>query len=159
MTSPLPSESPKRAKHVLGPGTLVIGSVGTQLDLSCQVTEIKIGAEGDSEDPEYTLCGDAVTGQRTYAWTMAITAFQDIEKDGIIDFTWKHAGTEAPFKFVPDSTGTAAVTGKVIIDPIELGGKVRQKNTSEAEWQIAGTPNFNPSSTAPTVQADPGAAG
>ncbi|RAV33532.1 hypothetical protein [Corynebacterium heidelbergense] len=157
--NPLPSESPKRKKTVLGPGTLVLGSVGTQLDLSCQVTEITIGAEGDSEDPEYTLCGDTVAGERTYTWTMNVTAFQDLEADGVIDFTWKHAGKEMPFKFVPDSAGTAAVTGRVIIDPVQIGGKVRQKNTSEAEWQLAGAPNFNPNATAATVAASPGATG
>ena len=36
MTSPNPQESPKRKIHKLGPGTLVLGSVGTQLDMSCQ---------------------------------------------------------------------------------------------------------------------------
>lgn len=159
MTSPLPSQSPKRKKTVLGPGTLVLGSVGTQLDLSCQVTEIKITAEGDSEDPEYTLCGDTVTGERTYSWTMSITAFQDIEEDGVIDFTWKHAGTEVPFKFVPDAGGTATVTGRVVIDPVELGGTVKQKNKSEAEWPITGAPNFDPLGNGSTVAATPGTSG
>lgn len=144
MTSPLPSQAPKRKKHTLGPGTLVFGNVGTTLDISCQVTEIKISAEGDSEDPEMTLCGDSVVGNRSYNWTMNITAFQDIEKDGMIDWSWKYAGTEVPFKFVPDAATSAAVTGKVVVDPIEIGGTVNQKNKSEAEWAIAGAPSFTP---------------
>ncbi|WP_282939122.1 hypothetical protein [Corynebacterium auriscanis] len=145
MTTPLPSSSPKRKKHTLGPGTLTFGNVGTILDISCQVTEMKISAEGDSEDPEFTLCGDTVTGNRSYAWTVAFTAFQDIEKDGIIDWSWKNAGTEVPFKFVPDAATSAAVTGRVIVDPIELGGTVNQKNKSEVEWGAVGAPTFTPS--------------
>ena len=136
----------------LGPGTLTFGSVGTTLDISCQVTEVKISAEGDSEDPELTLCGDTVAGARTYTWSMSFTAFQDIEKDGLIDWSWKHAGTEVPFKFVPDAASSASVTGRATVDPIEFGGTVNQKNKSEAEWALSGAPNFTPSGgTAETV--------
>lgn len=145
MTSPLPSTAPRRKKHTLGPGTIVFGSVGTTLDISCQVTEVKISAEGDSEDPEMTLCGDTVAGARTYNWSMSFTAFQDIEADGLIDWSWKHAGVEVPFKFVPDAASSAAVTGRVTVDPIEFGGTVNQKNKSEAEWALSGAPSFTPS--------------
>lgn len=137
-----PTESIKRKIHKLGPGTLVLGSVGTQLDMSCQLTSFKVAAEGDSEDAEPVLCGDSIAGARTYAWTASGNVFQDIEADGVIDFTWKHAGTEMPFKFVPDSAATASVTGRVTLDPLEFGGDVNVKNKSEFEWSIVGTPNF-----------------
>lgn len=151
MTSPLPSESPRRKIHSLGPGTLVFGSVGTQLDMSCQLTEIKFSAEGDSEDPENVLCGDVIAGSRSYNWTVSGSVFQDIEADGVIDYTWKHAGTEVPFKFVPDATETVAVTGRVTIDPIEFGGTVKTKNKSEFEWSVVGSPVF--ATTAPSELA------
>lgn len=159
MTTPLPTESPRRKKLTLGPGSLVLGSVGTQLDMSCQLTNVLISAEADSEDPEHTLCGDTVAGERTYAWTMAANVFQDIEKDGVIDYTWKYAGTEVPFKFVPDSTGTAAVTGRVTIDPIGLGGDVKTRVKSEIEWQIVGDPSFTPAGEGATEPTDPGESG
>ena len=148
MTNPLPSDSPRRQITKLGPGTLVLGSVGTQLDMSCQLTNFKVSAEGDSEDAEAVLCGDSIAGARTYAWTASGTLFQDIEADGVIDFTWKHAGVEMPFKFVPDSAATAAVTGRVTVDPLEFGGDVNVKNKSEFEWSIVGTPVFNPTANA-----------
>ena len=159
MTSPLPTDSPRRKKSVLGPGTLNLGSVGTTLDLSCQITEITIEAKGDSEEPEMTLCGDVESGARTYSWTMNITAFQDMEADGVIDFTWKHAGKELPFKFVPESSGKAAVTGRVVIDPVTIGGTVGQKNKSEAEWVISGAPNFSPTGAAGTTSTNIGTTG
>lgn len=146
-----PNTSPKRKIHKLGPGTLVLGSVGTQLDMSCQLTNFKVAAEADAEDSEPTLCGDDVAGARVYTWTASGTVFQDIEVDGVIDFTWKNAGVEMPYKFVPDSAGTAAVTGRIIIDPLEFGGDVNTKNKSEFEWAHAGAPNFTPAA-APTTQ-------
>lgn len=141
MTTPT---APKRKIHTLGPGSLIIGSVGTQLDMSCQLTNIKFSAEADSEDPATVLCGDTIAGQRNYSWTLAGSTFQDIEADGVVDFTWKNAGVEVPFKFVPDSAGDAAVTGRVTIDPIELGGDVKVRNQSEFEWSCVGTPVFVP---------------
>lgn len=142
MTSPNPQESPKRKIHKLGPGTLVLGSIGTQLDMSCQLTNFKVAAEADAEDSEAVLCGDTIAGARIYTWTASGALFQDIEADGVIDFTWKNAGTEMPYKFVPDAAGTAAVTGRLIVDPLEFGGDVNVKNKSEFEWAHVGTPNF-----------------
>lgn len=151
MTSP---SSPVRRKiHTLGPGTLVLGSVGTQLDMSCQLTNTKISAEADAEDSEPTLCGDSIAGARTYAWTLSGTVFQDIEEDGVIDFTWKNAGVEMPFKFVPDMAGEASVTGRVTVDPLEFGGDVNVKNKSEFEWSIVGTPNFVATGESSTVSS------
>lgn len=146
---------PNRKKHVLGPGSLILGDVGTPLDLSCQVTNIVVAAEGDSEDPVYTLCGNSEAGERTYAWTLSITAFQDVDADGIIDYTWKHAGTQVPFTFKPDLATGAQVDGNVIIDPVQLGGDVKVKNTSEAEWQITGTPTFTPAGSGDTETTNP----
>lgn len=153
MTSPNPSESPRRKIHKLGPGTFVLGSVGTQLDLSCQLTNFKVAADANAEDSEAVLCGDDIAGQRNYTWTISGAAFQDIEADGLIDFTWKHAGTEMPFKFVPDAATNAAVTGRVTVDPVEFGGDVNTKNKSEFEWQTVGTPNFTASETVGDVEA------
>lgn len=159
MSSPLPPESPRRDLLTLGPGSLILGSVGTQLDMSCQLTEISFQAEGESEDSENTLCGDVIAGARTYTYTMSGSLFQDVQPEGVIDFTWKHAGTEVPFKFVPDAAGTAAVTGRVTIDPLTIGGTVKQKNKSEFEWSCVGTPLFDPASNAATAPTKPGSEG
>lgn len=156
MTSPTPA---KRPLLTLGPGTLdfesaVSGGVG--LDISCQVTDILIEAEGDSEDPTPTLCGGSVAGARTYKWTVKFTAYQDILKDGVIDWSWKNAGAEVGFTFVPDKESTAAkVTGTVVVDPISLGGKVSQRNTSEVEWGAPTKPTFTPADTASLSDTTP----
>lgn len=147
MTSPSPTQATRRKNLTMGPGTLTFGSVGSILDISCQITELKISAEGESEDAELVLCGDTIAGARTYTWTMTGTTFQDLEKDGVIDWTWKFAGTEVPFKFVPDATGTSSISGRVTVDPIEVGGTVGQKNKSEFEWALVGAPNLTSQTT------------
>lgn len=160
MTTPDPStDKTKRTLLTLGPGSLILGSVGTQLDMSCQLTEISFEAKADSEDSENTLCGDVIAGARTYEWSMTGSIFQDIAEDGVIDFTWKHQGVELPFKFVPDVADTAAVTGRVTVDPLTLGGTVKQKNKSEFEWACVGTPTFDPTSNKQTTRAEPGTRG
>lgn len=137
----------KRKITTLGPGSFNFGSAGSNLDMSCQLTNLIIQAEGESEDPMLTLCGDSVAGSRSYNWTVSGTTLQDIEADGVIDYTWKNAGKEVPFKFIPDTAGKAAVTGLLIIDPIALGGDVGKKNTSDFEFAAVGTPIFDADST------------
>ncbi|MCT1804384.1 hypothetical protein M3B20_01365 [Corynebacterium sanguinis] len=154
-----PTAPVKRKLLTLGPGSLVIGSIGTPLDMSCQLTAFSIEWEVDAEDAEPTLCGDLIGGARTYTATAKGTVFQDIETDGVIDYSWKHKGTEAPFKFVTDETNAAAVTGRLIIDPITLGGDVRTRNKSDFEWQCVGDPVFNPTSNEGSTAAEPGTSG
>ncbi|GAA1089895.1 hypothetical protein [Tsukamurella strandjordii] len=156
MTSPTPA---KRPLHTLGPGTFELEaptSGGVGLDISCQITDIKFSAEGDSEDPTPTLCGGQVNGARTYKPKVEFTAYQDILKDGMIDWSWRNAGAEVRFTFIPDKTSTTAkVTGTVVVDPIEFGGKVGQRNTSEVEWGTVGMPTFTPADTAALEDTTP----
>lgn len=154
-----PTTPPRRKLLTLGPGSLKIGEVGTELDMSCQLTSASISWEVDAEDAEPTLCGGSVGGARNYTATLAANLFQDIEADGVIDYTWKNKGMEVPFTFIPDEAGTAAVTGRVTIDPINLGGDVRTRVKSEIEWTCVGDPVFEPDSTAGATTADVGTSG
>lgn len=138
-----PTTSPKRKPLVLGPGTLTIGQVGSPLDMSCQLTNVTITSEADAEDSEPTLCGGVLAGDRTYAWTLTGNVAQDIEKDGVVDWTWKNKGREVPFSFTPlNEIATTKVTGNVIVDPISLGGDVGKRGMSEFEWAIVGDPTL-----------------
>lgn len=133
----------KRKPLILGPGTLTIGAVGSPLDMSCQLTNVVINSEADSEDSEPTLCGGSLAGDRVYSWTLAGNVAQDLEKDGVVDWTWKHKGQEVPFNFTPlNDRTTTKVTGTVIIDPLALGGDVGKRGMSEFEWTIVGDPTL-----------------
>lgn len=157
MTSP--TQPAKRELLTLGPGEFKLGEIGTELDMSCQLTAFSIEWEVDAEDSEPTLCGGTVGGARNYVATAKGSVFQDIQVDGVIDYTWKYKGLEVPFTFVPDSAGTAAVTGRLTIDPITLGGDVRNRNKSDFEWQCVGDPVFTADSTAGGEPAVPGTSG
>lgn len=159
MSAPLPTESPKRDLLTLGPGRFILGELGTPLDMSCQLTAFSINWEVDAEDAEPTLCGGTIGGARNYVATVTGSVFQDVETDGVIDYTWKHKGVEVPFKFVPDDAGTAMVEGRVTIDPLTLGGDVRKRNKSEFEWACVGDPVFTADSTEGGTPADPGTEG
>lgn len=131
----------------LGPGSLVFGATGSELDISCQVTAAKITFDSDKEDDLPTLCGGVIAGEKTYTAKLEFTAGQDSEANGLIDWTWKNAGKQVPVKFIPYSAETATVQGTVVIDPVEFGGDVRKRNTSDAEFDFVGLPVFTADST------------
>ena len=85
----------------LGPGTVKIGDVGTEVDFSCQVTAAHVDAEVDEGDEVTVLCGDVIPGSRTYTYQFAGTLLQDLTDDGIVAFSWANKGEEVPFEFVP----------------------------------------------------------
>lgn len=129
--------------HKLGPGTLKIGETGTELDLSCQMTEVKITWDADEGDPIDVLCGDTIPGDDRFTATLEGTVFQDMAANGVVDFSWSKKGSVHKVIFEP-TAGNAKVEGKVKIKPVDLGGEVGKKNTSDLSWQFMGEPTFTP---------------
>lgn len=126
--------------QTMGPGTFSIGAVGSPLDLTAQVTKCAIVPKASAEDPTPTLSGESLAGERTYAWTVSATVIQDLTEAGMFDYTWSHKGQQVPFEFVPSTAAGRTVSGIVTVDPIQLGGDVKKKNTSDLEWEIVGDP-------------------
>ena len=126
--------------QTLGPGTFTIGSVGTPLDLTAQVTSMKVTPKASAEDSIVTLSGESLAGERTYDWTIGGTLIQDLTEDGMFDYTWTNKNTQVPFTFTPSTAAGRSVTGTVIVDPLELGGDVKKKNTTEFTWAVIGDP-------------------
>jgi hypothetical protein len=126
--------------QVMGPGALSIGSVGTALDLTAQVTACKVTPSASAEDSVPTLSGETLAGERTYSWTLSATLIQDLTEAGMFDYTWNNKGTEVPFQFTPSTAAGRTVSGTVVVDPLELGGDVKKKNTTALEWVIVGDP-------------------
>jgi hypothetical protein len=142
----------------LGPGTLSVGSTGTEVDFTCQVTAARVEWSADAEDAVQVLCGDEVPGARTYSATLTATIFNDLGTTaGIVEFSWTNKGTTYPFVFQPSqTTGVKQVTGNLIVDPISVGGdEVGQNMTSDFEWAIVGDPILE-TATATGFAADEG---
>jgi hypothetical protein len=124
----------------MGPGAFSIGEIGTPLDLTAQVRSLRVVPSVDTEDPLPTLSGESLSGARTYTWAISGTVIQDLTEDGMFDYTWTNKGSEVPFTFTPSTAAGRTVTGTVIVDPLELGGDVGAKNTTDFEWTLVGDP-------------------
>ena len=126
--------------NVMGPGTFSIGSVGTPLDLTAQVTALTVEFSEDVEDSVPTLSGESLEGEASYPATLSGTLVQDLTEAGMFDYTWTHKGTIVPFTFTPSTAVGRSVTGSVRIAPLNLGGDVKKKNTTDFTWAIIGDP-------------------
>jgi len=126
--------------QAMGPGVFTIGSVGTPLDLTAQVTALKVTPSVEAEDSLPTLSGETLAGERNYSWMVSGTVIQDLTEDGMFDYTWTNAGDQVPFTFTPSTDAGRTVTGTLIVDPLELGGDVKKKNTTDFEWAVVGQP-------------------
>ena len=126
--------------QTMGPGVFTIGAVGTPLDLTAQVRSLRVTPSVEAEDALPTLSGETLGGERTYTWVVSGTLIQDLTEDGMFDYTWGNAGAQVPFTFTPSTAAGRTVTGTVTVDPLELGGDVKAKNTVDFEWSVVGQP-------------------
>lgn len=124
----------------VGPGTLTVGEIGSEVDFSCQVTSCTLTADKDQEDNINTLCGDVVPGDITYTWSLTGELVQDLSEDGVNKFTFENAGEQFPFTFEPNSASGPTLSGFLILDPLDIGGEANTKGTAEFEFSVVGKP-------------------
>ena len=136
--------APVRPIRALGPGSLIFGATGSEHNISAQVTAAKITWDVDAEDSMPVLSGGVIAGERNYTAKLEITAAPDLAADGLVDWSWTHKGTEQPVVFIPNAATAAEFAGTVLIDPIEYGGDVKKRNTSDWELEFVGEPVFTP---------------
>lgn len=131
-------------KTPLGPGTLVLGDVGTPLDISCQIIHALIEWEKDKDDDVVVLCGDVAAGATTYTASITGELFQDVDDPaGILATSWSNKGEETPFVFTPNTAAGTAAEGVLVLDPIDFGGDESKSNmTSDFTWSIVGEPTL-----------------
>lgn len=124
----------------LGPGTVSIGEVGSEVDFSCQVIGAVVEASADQDDPTTVLCGDVIPGALTITYTFSGTVLQDLADDaGLVAFTWENPGATVPLTFVPSTEAGKQVTGDVTVIPLSIGGDEAGANaTSDFEWSFVG---------------------
>ena len=127
-----------------GPGTLVIGAVGSPTDISCQIIQAKIEWDKDEDDDVTTLCGDVVPGAVTYSATMSGELFQDVDDPAGIMFTsWTNKGEVYPFVFTPNTAQGTHADGNLILDPVPFGSDEPKANmTADFSWKIVGEPTL-----------------
>lgn len=126
--------------YKMGPGTLTLGS--SPLDVSAQVTSCKVAASENvsSEDAIPVLSGDEIPGEEdvTLEWAISGTFVQDLALAGVVAYTWTNASDWVAFHFVPNTTGDRAISGECRLIPLDAGGDVKSRPTSDFEWRARG---------------------
>lgn len=139
------SDSPK--SYRVGPGSLKLGQEDDALEISQQVKALTVSWDKDKEDDDNVLSGDTIAGEATYTATVAGTVNQDLVKDGFLAMTWNRKGEVIPFVYVPNNDRQATVTGKLVLDPLDIGGDVKARATAEFEFDCEGEPKLEFEST------------
>lgn len=137
MTEPTPQNPYK-----LGPGGLTVGEIGSLANFSAMLSKVSLEPKVDAEDPTPVLSGDDLAGDRTYSYRLKGTFLQDLEATGLVQFTHAHKGEELPFEFVPNTAKGVKITGRVVIDPVLIGGDVKKRNTTDLDLEVVGEPAF-----------------
>lgn len=125
----------------MGPGTLVLGPVGTSKSIESQVTNARCTPSVERGDALNVLSGESVAGDRTETWVLAGTIVQDFgNAAGVWQYCFEHRGESLEFVFVPNTAAGRQVSGTVTVEALEVGGDVKSKPSSDFEWQIVGDP-------------------
>lgn len=129
--------------HRLGAGTLTLGETGTLQEFGSQCTAMKVTPSLNEEDAIPVLSGEELSGDDTIDWNISGTLLQSFDKEGIIYWAKKHSLQELPFKFDPSTADSGfTVEGTVKVVPLEMGGDVKKRNTTDFEFKCVGEPNY-----------------
>lgn len=134
-------------------GTLTVGTAPDDMDLSCQITNVRYTSSySDDGDAVETLCGDKIAaGEKNDGGSLEGTFIQDWTAPAnasIIAYLMAHDLEEMPYTYTPNPAGST-YSGKVRIKlPSEfLGGDVNTRLTSDFAWTVTSWP---PTVTPPT---------
>jgi hypothetical protein len=134
----------------LGPGELVIGATGAEIDVSCLINNATIAATKDQGDSTTKLCGTVKPGATNYTYALSGNIDTDVAlATGFFALSQSAPGTEQAFKFIPNdeviapATGVTEASGTLVIDPLDFGGDTMGETmTSDFEFAIVGKPVY-----------------
>lgn len=126
--------------YTTGPGTLTIGTDPDDQEWAAQVKSVTVEWDVDSEDDEYVLSGETVSGEDVYTATLSGSCFQDISANGMTRYSWAHKGETLAVRFVPNTVEDVEITGNIKMRPISVGGDVKAKAQSDFEFPFVGEP-------------------
>lgn len=127
-----------------GPGTLVFGATGSEIDVSCQVNSLSIAATKDQGDATTKLCGTTKKPKAVYSYAMTGNIDHDLtDPDGLWALSQVAPDTEVPFVFVPSTEAGTEAAGTIIIDPMDFGyAQYGEIMASDIEWALTGPPTY-----------------
>lgn len=128
--------------HKLGPGVLSLGETGTLREFTSQVTNARWTPSVEQEDPIPVLSGDEVTDDPDFTSVIAGTFLQDYGSESLVKWCFDQRGKVLPFTFKPRSDTALSITGTCQVLPVEVGGDVKTRNTTDFEFPVIGDPEF-----------------
>jgi hypothetical protein len=128
--------------YELGDGVLILGAA---TDVTAQVTDctIKANESVKTVDAIETLSGEEIPelSKATITRTLTGTFIQDIDADGLVDWSEDNETTEQDFIFCPAEDPGRARKGVLYPVGIDFGGTVGPgAATSAFTWRIKGKP-------------------
>ena len=122
-------------------GTLEFTVGALPVSFASQATNVRLVPKTDEEgDPVEVLSGETITADDATTWSLNIKSIQDFDDpDGFVAFALTNAGDLVDFTWKPNATGTS-FAGVVKVRPVEIGGDVNARNTTDAEWPLDGDP-------------------
>lgn len=128
----------------LGPGTLNIGSVGTEVDCSSLLNGGRVTSSKDQADSTTKLSGAVRAGGVTYSFELSGNIDVDPgDPAGILALSHSAKGTDQPFTFTPNEEAGLTVTGTLTLDPLDVGADAFGDDmTSDFTFAIVGEPTL-----------------
>lgn len=110
-----------------------------------QATNVRLVPRTDDRgDTLEVLSGDTITPDEQTSWSLVIVAVQDFDEPaGFLNYALANAGEVVAYTWRPSAAGVS-YAGTVKVRPLEIGGDVNARLTSDAEWacQQAPTPTY-----------------
>lgn len=121
-------------------GTLTLDA----LPFATQATNVRLVPKTDEAgDPVEVLSGDTIESDDETTWALRIVAIQDFDDEaGFVNYALQNAGELVPYAWKPNATGPT-YSGTVRVRPVEIGGDVNSRNTTEAEWPCSAKPTVS----------------
>lgn len=121
-------------------GTLTLGSAPGEA-FETQATNVRLVPSTDEVgDPLEVLSGDTLDPEDETTWALVITAVQDFtDPAGFQNYALQNAGDIVAYTWKPNAVGPT-YTGTVKVRPVEIGGDVNKRLTTDAEWPCQEVP-------------------
>lgn len=144
-----------------GPGTLKIGSIGTEVDYSCLVRTAKVVSAVSTGETTTRMCGTKIPGVSTPS--AQFTADLDVDgsgDDALFRLASEHAFTIQHVEFTPSTAWGLAAEFDVTISPLGFGsdGVVGEGMHESVTWDIAGNIEYSDGTNTWTQDMTPRAA-
>ncbi|QTF71763.1 hypothetical protein [Arthrobacter woluwensis] len=122
----------------LGPGRLTLGAVGTTQEFASQLRSCKLEPSVDTSDPIPVLSGEELPGDDTLTYVLSGSILDDYTMTGLAVWSKTNAGKTLPFEFVPNTADKLMAKGNVVVQPIAIGGDVKERNENDFEFRGVG---------------------